>query len=45
MEKDARKKGSESTDNNDTETEKPLKVGNIFRFLKVKVIEKYKIGA
>ena len=43
MEKDARNKGAESTDNNDPETEKPLKVGNIYRFLKVKVIEKYKV--
>ena len=43
MEKDARNKGAESTDNNDPETEKPLKVGNIFRFLEFKGIENYKV--
>ena len=28
VDKDARKKGAESTDNSEPETEKPLKVGN-----------------
>ena len=38
MYKDARKKRYESTDNPDLVTEKPLKLGNIFRLIKVKVI-------
>ena len=44
MDKDAVKKGAESTDNPEQETENPLKVGNIFRFLKVKGIENYKVN-
>ena len=43
MDKDAGKRGAESTDNPETETENPLKVGNIARFLKVKGIEIYKV--
>ena len=44
MDKDAGKRGAESTDNPETETENPLKVGNIFRFLNVKGIENYKVN-
>ena len=44
MYKDAGKKGAESTDNPEPETENPLKVGNISRFLKVKGIENYKFN-
>ena len=43
VEKDARKIVVESTDNYEPETEKPLKVGNIFRFLEFKGIENYKV--
>ena len=42
--KDAGKKGAESTGNPDPEAENPLKVGNISRFFKVKGIENYKIN-
>ena len=44
MDKDAGKKGAESTDKPDPETDNPLKVGNISRFLKVKGIENYKVN-
>ena len=43
LDKDEGKKRSGSTDNHDPETYKPLKVVNINRFLKVKIIEKYKV--
>ena len=38
FDKDARKKWSELTDNPERETDNPLKVGNVYRFLKVKGI-------
>ena len=41
--KDARNKEAKYTDNNDTETEKPFKVVNIYRLLKVKGIERYNV--
>ena len=44
MDKDAGKQGAKSTDNPEPETENPLKVGNISRFLKVKGIENYKVN-
>ena len=44
FDKDARKKWSELTDNPERETDNPLKVGNVYRFLKVKGIEKYKVN-
>ena len=44
MDKDAGKKGAESTDNPEPEAENPLKVGNISWFLKVKGIENYKVS-
>ena len=44
MDKDPGKMEAESTDNPEPETENPLKVGNISRFLKVKVIENYKVN-
>ena len=43
VDKDARKKGSELTENLNPETEKPLKVGNISRFLKVNGVKNYKV--
>ena len=42
MDKYTEKKGAESTDNPEPETENPLKVGNISRFLKVIEIENFK---
>ena len=42
MDKDPGKMEAESTDNPEPETENPLKVGNIYRFLKLKGIENYK---
>ena len=44
MDKDESKKGSESTDSTDPETDNPLKEGNIYRLLDVKGIEKYKVN-
>ena len=44
MDKDAGKKVAEYTDNPEPETENPLKVGNISRFLNVKVIESYNVN-
>ena len=43
VDKDARKKGDESTDNHDPETEKQLKVVNIYRLIKVKGTENYRV--
>ena len=43
MENDARKKVSKLTDSTDPETEKPLKVENIYRLLMVRGIENYKV--
>ena len=44
MDNDSGKKGAESTDNPEPEAENPLKVGNISRFLNVKVIENYNVN-
>ena len=43
MEYYARKKRREFTDNPDPETDNKSKVGNISSFLKIKIIEKYKV--
>ena len=43
VDKHARINGAELTGNPEPENEKSLKVGNISRFLKVNIIEKYKV--
>ena len=43
MDNKARKKVYKLTDNHEPEKQRPLKIGNISRFLKVKIIEKYKV--